>query len=207
MESKFCNYHSTEHPLNEFAFNLTRGKYVGSCKAAKNEKARNSYHEKTVKICSLEDCNNLRARGSGLCNSHYYDSLRPKYCYWSNCENLACGRGRTCTRHNNLHTRHRITENKWNSIWEYQKGLCRMCNESLIDDLRVSVDHNRNCCDKDTSCGNCIRGLVHQQCNVIEGYVKALQEKLGVVPLFYTNVQSYQSLPSYVFNDEGDVVT
>ncbi len=157
-------------------------------------------------ICCVEGCTNKShpTRYKGMCQKHYSATLPLKICTWNTCDLPVYQRSRLCVSHSNLKSRHQITEVKWFSILDAQNNNCRMCQTKLGDFTRSSVDHNRNCCPGHISCGNCVRGIIHQECNVIEGYVRALQIKVGVID-YYQNVVDYQNLPSYFFTEKGEV--
>ena len=54
-----------------------------------------------------------------------------------------------------------------------QQGLCALCKEPLdLEKRNPPVDHDHKCCDGKKSCGKCIRGIVHQGCNVFLGFVE-----------------------------------
>lgn len=59
-------------------------------------------------------------------------------------------------------------------LWQAQKGACALCHEPLMrggkTPMSVCVDHDRECCPGETSCGKCVRGLIHRRCNLILGY-------------------------------------
>jgi hypothetical protein len=62
----------------------------------------------------------------------------------------------------------------WQTLWEQQQGLCACCGEPMLregrEKLSAVVDHDRSCCAGSTSCGECVRGMIHWRCNVILGY-------------------------------------
>lgn len=57
-----------------------------------------------------------------------------------------------------------------------QKGTCILCehlNHSCGTIQRLSVDHDHNCCDTHaTSCGECLRGLLCETCNLRLSYLE-----------------------------------
>lgn len=65
----------------------------------------------------------------------------------------------------------------FNALWESQSGLCAVCGEAMLPTGRepksVVVDHNRRCCPSNGSCGVCVRGLVHNRCNLIIGHLES----------------------------------
>lgn len=53
-----------------------------------------------------------------------------------------------------------------------QNKLCAICKKSELHKKRLSVDHDHACCPGLTSCGNCIRGLLCSNCNMVLGNAK-----------------------------------
>jgi hypothetical protein len=64
----------------------------------------------------------------------------------------------------------------FDALWEAQGGLCASCHRPMVRKGResdsVCVDHDRSCCPGSRSCGKCVRGLVHRNCNLVLGYAK-----------------------------------
>lgn len=62
------------------------------------------------------------------------------------------------------------------ALWQAQDGLCAVCHKPMLkegkDPLSVCVDHDRTCCSGKKSCGKCVRGLIHRNCNLVLGYAK-----------------------------------
>lgn len=68
------------------------------------------------------------------------------------------------------------------ALWEKQQGMCACCGLPMKttgkDHDSVCVDHDWKCCPKRKSCGQCVRGLIHRNCNLILGYAKDQKEVL-----------------------------
>lgn len=62
---------------------------------------------------------------------------------------------------------YRIRESTYISILESQGGVCAICKK----DKRLYVDHDHSCCVGPEACGQCIRGLICQKCNMFMHYV------------------------------------
>lgn len=62
------------------------------------------------------------------------------------------------------------------SLWDSQSGLCACCKKPLTSGGKEpgssTVDHDRRCCPGKKSCGRCVRGLIHRNCNLVLGYAK-----------------------------------
>lgn len=55
-----------------------------------------------------------------------------------------------------------ITPDRYDAMLAAQNGRCAICNEPLI---KVHIDHNHQCCAGERSCGECVRGLLCDDCN------------------------------------------
>lgn len=77
-----------------------------------------------------------------------------------------------------LKYRYNITLEQYNKMYEDQKGVCQICNEpeTYLDQFKnpkaLAVDHDHSCCPEETSCGECVRGLICQNCNLLLGVAK-----------------------------------
>lgn len=62
------------------------------------------------------------------------------------------------------------------ALWDAQGGKCACCFGEMvrgnIDRISTTVDHDRSCCPGKRSCGRCVRGLIHRNCNLVLGYAK-----------------------------------
>jgi ribosomal protein S14 len=58
-----------------------------------------------------------------------------------------------------------------------QESRCAICGTHQ-DNLnkRLNLDHDHNCCPSESSCGNCIRGLLCSVCNSAIGLLKDSEE-------------------------------
>lgn len=70
----------------------------------------------------------------------------------------------------------------FNALWSQQMGLCAVCGKPMLPKGKeltsVVVDHDRNCCSGNKSCGKCVRGLIHNQCNRILGMARDNEDLL-----------------------------
>lgn len=64
--------------------------------------------------------------------------------------------------------RHNITVEQCNEILADQDNICAVCD----GDTRLTIDHDHSCCPRKYSCGECVRGLLCQGCNVALGCVE-----------------------------------
>ena len=64
-------------------------------------------------------------------------------------------------------------------LWEAQDGLCCYCQRPLSG--KVDADHDHSHCEGPTGCKVCIRGLAHNNCNVIVGMAREDWELLAAI--------------------------
>ncbi|QWT30116.1 HNH endonuclease [Streptomyces phage TunaTartare] len=86
-------------------------------------------------------------------------------------------RCKQCRSDNALFENFGITRERYSELLKLQNGKCAICGGESID-RNFSIDHDHNCCSGRKSCGNCIRGLLCNGCNMGIGYMRDDIERL-----------------------------
>lgn len=68
-----------------------------------------------------------------------------------------------------LFTKYRITIEEFEKILQEQGGGCAICGGTD----RLCVDHDHSCCPGAKTCGDCVRGILCQGCNVALGQIES----------------------------------
>lgn len=63
-----------------------------------------------------------------------------------------------------LRRQYQLTPEAYDGILLSQGGACAICKQPP-DGKRLSVDHDHSCCPGDVTCGECVRGLLCDNCN------------------------------------------
>ena len=61
--------------------------------------------------------------------------------------------------------RHSMTVERYDALVDEQSGVCALCEQPPRGKRRLVVDHDHSCCPGNSSCGNCVRGLLCDACN------------------------------------------
>ena len=64
--------------------------------------------------------------------------------------------------------KHGTTKEAFMALIEEQGNACAICEQPGTWETLV-IDHDHSCCDKQFSCGNCIRGALCRKCNTAIG--------------------------------------
>ncbi len=62
-----------------------------------------------------------------------------------------------------LKSNYNLTLEQYDEMMAQQNGVCGICKKK--DFRRLSIDHDRECCSGQKSCGKCVRGLLCSACN------------------------------------------
>lgn len=152
-ESKACSYCGTVKPLSEY-HNQTKAKdgKQHRCKTCAKELASKWYREN--KDRAYETTKARRARNPDAYKAYmrtYYKEVR---------------RGRDITRFG-------ITPEDYERMLADQGSRCAICGTSETGKHAVfHIDHDHRCCDRNGSCGECVRGLLCNNCNGALGLFK-----------------------------------
>jgi hypothetical protein len=71
---------------------------------------------------------------------------------------------KTCHFAKKLRQRYLLTPERYHAILEAQGGVCAIC-KAPPNGKRLAVDHDHACCPGEKTCGECIRGLLCDNCN------------------------------------------
>lgn len=93
---------------------------------------------------------------------------------------LKAGGGRMCVpchRESRLTYTYGLPRGSYERMLTEQDGACAGCLR-VLDDENLRVDHDHACCAGKRSCGNCVRGLLCDDCNLVLGKVRDSAETL-----------------------------
>ena len=101
----------------------------------------------------------------------YRDANRGQVRAWARDWYARNPRSKDETRRQHLWTRHRMTPEDYQAMWDAQDGRCCYCERPLPDDQRkVHIDHDHTCtCGPKNTCDSCRRGLACESCNKLIG--------------------------------------
>lgn len=81
-----------------------------------------------------------------------------------------------------------LQDGEYDSLKEYQDGLCAICRRNKGISRRLAVDHDHKCCPGKTSCGECVRGLLCSPCNSMLAHARD-------DPAMFLRAQQYLKIP------------
>lgn len=91
-----------------------------------------------------------------------------------------------CDRSDRIKRNYGITVDKYEAMLEAQGGGCAICGGAPKDGPSLHIDHDHSCCSTyKKSCGECVRGLLCEDCNRVLG-------------MFADNVARFESAIAYL---------
>lgn len=131
--------------------------------------------------CDVPDCGRPH-RAKGLCGGHYARAKSGRDldspllhqnqqhglhfgCYYPFCSGKHVGRG-LCNRHLKLRSKYNLSRGR---VVVHAYSRCEICGDAQST---LNVDHDRACCARAGSCGECVRGFLCGNCNVALGMVR-----------------------------------
>lgn len=190
MKTKECKSCKQVKLVSEF-YNMSKkqvkrspGLYAGNidyyCKSCRNGNTLKSHWNKDKKPCSIKGCERHHYAKT-WCRPHYARFVRngttdalidvvkdtKKYDRTITRTNAA---GQTVkyqtkqkvSREMYLKNQYNITMAEYNKM---AKNGCQICHD--VPERNLHVDHDHACCDREKSCGKCVRGVLCSRCNTL----------------------------------------
>lgn len=101
-----------------------------------------------------KDCKHWLPEASFGINRRVVDGLS------NNCSNCRSAKSRS----NSLMRYYRMTTEQFEAMFSAQGGRCASCRDEFT--TKPHIDHDHACCPTEKSCGDCVRGLLCNRCNL-----------------------------------------
>lgn len=99
---------------------------------------------------------------------------------------------KTCHFAKKLRQRYKLTPGEYHAILDAQEGVCAIC-KSPPRDKRLAVDHDHNCCPGELTCGECVRGLLCDNCN---WWLGLIDDRLSMLESAENYLRRYECIAS-----------
>lgn len=156
-------------------------------------------------LCSVDECIGPRYAAAGLCRAHerqvqkYGEIVRviPRKVFqveerdglrkcrtcgqWKEPSKFVRARSSECRRCLHMPSRYGITHSKFEDLFNKQGRVCAICGTGTPGGnwSQWAVDHDHGCCRGPRGgCGNCVRGILCNNCNMGIGYFGDSRERL-----------------------------
>lgn len=130
---------------------------------------------KIIAECTVSNCKKSRHNGQRLCSAHAARKRRgasmeaPVISKWGDrvCTITGCPKiiktRLLCVNHARISSIYKLSAMQLDQI--FRQGKCSICSKELVLG-KFTIDHDHACCDREGSCGKCIRGLLCPLCNL-----------------------------------------
>lgn len=131
----------------------TNGTYTAVCKLCTKKRRAEKIHPdidiNATKVCS--ECNESKFLVEFPTNK--------------NSANGKLNVCKLCYSAKNLIRNYNISEQKLNEMLSEQNNACAICRDEFTKNNWYHTDHDHSCCPGNSSCGECVRGLLCRGCN------------------------------------------
>lgn len=112
---------------------------------------------------SAEIVKQRRDAGFRFCRGH--NAFLPFEAFLQQDNTYLC---RLCRQDRTAHRKYGTPLGWYRQKFEAQNGKCRLCDQPSQGRVQMlCVDHDHSCCPGESSCGECVRGLLCNHCNLL----------------------------------------
>jgi hypothetical protein len=156
MANKLCTKCKQTKPVSDFypnsAKTYKKDNYDYYCKYCRKGTHLSSMRTQN-KQCYIDDCSGVHYARK-MCRKHYARWQRNGH------TDALIGTGKDNLREHMLRIKYVMTLKQFN---ERAANGCEICGDK--PERALQVDHDHNCCNKSTTCGKCVRGVICNKCN------------------------------------------
>lgn len=119
--------------------------------------------EKTLEyFCKGKNYKDGRRGTCKKCHTEYQKK------YYQNNDDKRIAKNKMNTKYVPPWKRHHLTQKEYETLFNKFGGKCHICREKE----GYAIDHDHSCCNKNRSCGKCVRGILCRGCNTALGNLK-----------------------------------
>lgn len=104
-------------------------------------------------------------------------------------------------------TRHGLSLDLHAQMLREQNHSCAVCLRPFEKGKPICIDHDHSCCNKEASCGKCIRGLLCSRCNKMLGFACDTPSTLHAAAAYLENRRGKPAGPTGLGTDGAPYVT